>query len=148
MSIVQAHIDNHNYANDDKIICYFALPRIGVAVALRPVDCLLFNPCEPHSISSCCNREDDIFIISSYLKTAVVGLHDNSDPIVQCQQRIVCFLLDSTHSVVLSMNLVVLFTFLVLFTGFFTLMSTFYYSTNDYEFSSTIYFSTAFYSVL
>ena len=82
MSIVQAHIDNHDYANDDKIICYFAFPRIGAAVALRPGDFLLFNPHEPHSISSCCNREDDVYIISSYLKTAVVGLHDNSDPIV------------------------------------------------------------------
>jgi hypothetical protein len=48
----------------------------------------------------------------------------------------------------MSMNLVVLFTFLVLFTGFFTLMSTFYYSTNVYEFSSIIYFSGAFYWVL
>jgi len=82
MSIVQAHLDNHDYANDDKIICYFAFPRIGVAVALRPVDFLLFKPHEPHSISSRCNREDDIFIISSYHKTAVVGLHDNSEPIV------------------------------------------------------------------
>jgi hypothetical protein len=77
MSIVQANIDNHDYANDDKIICYFAFPRIGVAVALRPGDFLLFNSHEPR-----CNREDDIFIISSYLKSAVVGLHDNSDPIV------------------------------------------------------------------
>ena len=82
MSIVQAHIDNHDYANDDKIICYFAFPRIGTAVALRPGDFLLFNPREPHSVSSRCNREDDVYIISSYLKTAVVGLHDNSDPIV------------------------------------------------------------------
>ncbi len=47
----------------------------------------------------------------------------------------------------MSTNLVVLFIFLVLFTGFFTLMSTFYYSTNVYEFSSTIYFSSAFYWV-
>jgi hypothetical protein len=82
MSIVQAHIDNHDYANDDKIICYFAFQRIGVAVALRPGDFLLFNPHEPHSVSFRCIREDDIFIISSYLKTAVVGLHDNSDSIV------------------------------------------------------------------
>ncbi len=61
MSIVQAHIDNHDYANDDKIICYFAFPRIGAAVALWPGDFLLFNPLEPHSISSRCNREDDIY---------------------------------------------------------------------------------------
>ena len=82
MSIVQAHIDNHDYVMDDKVICYFAFPRIGVAVALRPGDFLLFNPNEPHSISSRCNREDDVYIISSYLKTAVVGLNDNSNPIV------------------------------------------------------------------
>ena len=82
MSIVQAHIDNYDYVIDDKAICYFALPRIGVAVALRPGDFLLFNPHEPHSISSRCKREDDIFIISSYLKTAVVGLNDNHNPIL------------------------------------------------------------------
>ena len=82
MSIVQVHIDNHNYANDDKIICYFAFPRIGVAVALQPGDFLLFNPQKPHSVSSCCNREDNIFIISSYLTPAVVGLNYNSNPIV------------------------------------------------------------------
>jgi hypothetical protein len=82
MSIVQAHVDNHDYVINDKVICYFAFPRIGTAVALRPGDFLLFNPHEPHSISSRCSREDEIFIISSYLKTAVVGLNDNSNPIV------------------------------------------------------------------
>jgi hypothetical protein len=82
MSIVQATIDNHDYVIDDKVICYFAFPRIGVAVALHPGDFLLFNPREPHSISSRCRREDDIYIISYYLKTAVVGLNDNSNPIV------------------------------------------------------------------
>ena len=67
---------------DDKVICYFALPRIGVAVALHPGDFLLFNPIKPHSISSRCRRKDDIFIVSSYLKTAVVGLNHNSNPMV------------------------------------------------------------------
>jgi hypothetical protein len=82
MSIVQAHIDNHAYQVDDKILCYFAFPRIGIAVALWPGDFLLFNPQEPHSISSRCRKEDEIFCISSYLKTAVVGLNDNSNSIV------------------------------------------------------------------
>ncbi len=82
MSIAQAHIDNHDYVIGDEVICYFAFPRIGVAVALRPGDFLLFNPNEPHSVSSRCSREDDIFIILSYLKMAVVGLNDNSNPIV------------------------------------------------------------------
>jgi hypothetical protein len=82
MSIVQVHIDDHIYQVDDKILCYFAFPRIGIAVALRPGDFLLFNPQEPHSISSRCRREDEIFCISSYLKTAVVGLNDNSNSVV------------------------------------------------------------------
>ena len=82
MSIVQAHINNHAYQVDDKILCYFAFPRIGMAVALLPGDFLLFNPQEPHSISSRCRKEDEIFCISSYLKTAVVGLKDNRNSIV------------------------------------------------------------------
>ncbi len=82
MSIVQAHIDNYDYQAQDKIICYFAFPRIGIAVALRPGNYLLFNPQEPHSILSRCNKEDEIFCVLSYLKTSAVGLNDNSNPIV------------------------------------------------------------------
>ncbi len=82
MSIVQAHINNHNYQVDDRILCYFAVPRIGMAVALQPCDFLLFNPQEPHSISSCYRTGDKIFCISSYLKKGVVGLNDNSNLVV------------------------------------------------------------------
>jgi hypothetical protein len=82
MSIVQAHIGNQDYQVDDRILCYFEFPRIGTAVALRPGDFLLFNPQEPHSISSCCKPGDKIFCISSYLKMVVVSLNDNSNPIV------------------------------------------------------------------
>ncbi len=52
MSIVQAHIDNHDYQMDDRIICYLTLPLIELDVVLQPDDFLLFNPQEPHSISS------------------------------------------------------------------------------------------------
>jgi hypothetical protein len=82
MSIVQAHIDNHDYQVNDRILCYFAFPRIGMAVALWPGDFLLFNPQEPHSISCRCRTGDKIFCISSYFKMGVVGLNDNSNPIV------------------------------------------------------------------
>jgi len=82
MSIVQAHIDNHDYQLNDRIVVYFAFPRIGIAVALRPGDFLLFDPQEPHSISSRCKAEDEIFCASSYLKTAIVGLNDNSNTVV------------------------------------------------------------------
>jgi hypothetical protein len=82
MSVVQAHIDNHDYQVDDRIICYFAFPRIGRAVALRPGDFLLFNPQEPHAISSRCCAGDEVFCISSYLKTGVAGGNDNSNTVV------------------------------------------------------------------
>ncbi len=82
MSIVQALIDNHDYQVDDRILCYFALSRIGMAVALQPGDYLLFNPQETHSISSRCKSGDKILCISSYLKIRVVSLYDNSNPIV------------------------------------------------------------------
>jgi hypothetical protein len=52
-----------------------------MAVVLRPGDFLLFNPQEMHSISSRCRSEDEMFCISSYLKTDVVGLNDNSNTI-------------------------------------------------------------------
>jgi hypothetical protein len=32
--IVQAHINNHNYQVNERILCYFAFPRTGMAVAL------------------------------------------------------------------------------------------------------------------
>jgi hypothetical protein len=86
---LRSHIDRdftmsivHVYQVDDKSLCYFAFLRIGVAVALRPGDFLLFNPQEPHSISSPCRKEDDFICISSYLKTAVVGLNDNTDTVL------------------------------------------------------------------
>jgi hypothetical protein len=81
MSIVQAHINNYDYQVDDRFFCYFAFPRIGMAVALWPGDFLLFNPQEPQSISSHCRTGEEIFCISSYLKTEVVGLNDNSNPL-------------------------------------------------------------------
>jgi hypothetical protein len=51
MSIVQVHLDDITYDKDDRIVCYFAFPRVGIAVALGPGDFLMFNPQEPRSLS-------------------------------------------------------------------------------------------------
>ena len=82
MSIVQAHLDKEDYKDNDAVICYVAFPRIGIAIALRPGDFLLFNPQEPPCISSRCQDGDEIYSMSSYLKTAIVGLYDNSNTTV------------------------------------------------------------------
>lgn len=81
MSIVQVHMDRF-YHEDDPIVCYFCFPRIGAAVALRPGDFFMFNPQEPHCISSRCQSDDQVYSISCYLKTRVVGLNDNSNLII------------------------------------------------------------------
>jgi hypothetical protein len=69
LSIVQAHINNHDYQVDDRILCYSTFPRIGTAVALWHGYFLIFNPQEPHSIFSPCKSGDKMFCISSYLNS-------------------------------------------------------------------------------
>jgi hypothetical protein len=82
MSIVQVHLDEIMYQNNDQIVCFFVFPQIRIAVPLRPGDTLMFNPQEPHCISSCYNEDDNIYCTSSYLKTEVVGLNANSDKVI------------------------------------------------------------------
>jgi hypothetical protein len=71
----------------DDVICYFVFPRYGMAVPLRPGDILIFNPREYHCISSRVSEDDDIYCLSLYLKSAVVGLSDNSLPLTKEQKQ-------------------------------------------------------------
>jgi hypothetical protein len=80
-SVIQVHVDNMDYAIDDDVVCYFCFPSLGCAVPLRPGDFLLINALEPHCLSSRCRDDYDLFAVSSYLKTAVVGGNDNSVPL-------------------------------------------------------------------
>jgi hypothetical protein len=82
MSIVQVHLDETLYQDDDWIVCCFAFPQIGIVVELQPGDILMFNPLEPHCISLHCNKDDNIHCISSYLNTQVVGLNDSSNTVI------------------------------------------------------------------
>lgn len=66
---------------DQKIVAYFAFPRLGIAVPLRPGDILIFNPREPHCVSSRCHNSDTVYCVSLYLKSANLGGSDNSKPL-------------------------------------------------------------------
>jgi hypothetical protein len=78
-SVIQVHLEGKDsYSIDEKVVAYFCFPTLGIAVALRPGDFLLFNPTVPHCISSRCRNNDNVISVSSYLKTAVVGMNDNS----------------------------------------------------------------------
>ena len=76
------------YGVDDAVVAYFCFPTLGVAVPLRPGDFLLFNALIPHSVSSRCRQNDEIFCISMYLKTAVVGLNNNQIPVSSNQSSL------------------------------------------------------------
>jgi hypothetical protein len=80
--------DVDRYAIDAEVCCYFVFAKQGVAVALRPGDTLLFNPMYEHCLSSrtVAYMQKDIFTLSLYLKTAIVGKHDNSLPLTEEEQ--------------------------------------------------------------
>ena len=76
-SVIQAHVDNKDYGLDDDVLCFFCFPSCGIAIPLKAGDFLLINALEYHCVSSRCRGEDDVFCLSCYLKTAVVGGNNN-----------------------------------------------------------------------
>ena len=77
--------DMDRYRMDAKVCNYFTFAEQGIAVALRPGDMLIFNPLYHHCLSSRTSfyESDDVFCLSLYLKTAVVGQNDNSLPVTE-----------------------------------------------------------------
>jgi hypothetical protein len=71
--------DIDRYQIDVEVCNYFTFPEQGIAVALRPGDILLFNPQYQHCISSRTSiyETEDVFCVSLYLKSAVVGKNDS-----------------------------------------------------------------------
>lgn len=87
-SVVSVHKRLDVYTCADEVIAYFCFPRLGVAVPLKPGDAIIFNPREPHCVSSRCNWEDDVLCVSVYLKSAIVGGHNNSLPLSSSQKEV------------------------------------------------------------
>ena len=71
------------YKMHTEVCNYFTFAEHGIAVALRPGDMLIFNPLYHHCLSSRTSlyETQDVFCLSLYLKTAVIGKNDNSLPI-------------------------------------------------------------------
>ncbi len=65
---------------------------MGIAVPLCPGDYLLFNPKEPHCLSSSCRPNHLVHSISCYLKTTIVGLSNAICQLV-CKIIILCLCL-------------------------------------------------------
>ena len=82
---MERRVDGAPYQMDDLILVYFCFPEYGVKVGLRQGDVLLFNPRVMHCVSSAVDESTEYYIISLYLKTKVVGKHDNSIPLTSGQ---------------------------------------------------------------
>ena len=77
---------HHTCSLEDHVVNYFCFPTLGLAVAMRPGDILIFNPCIPHCVSSRCSVDNDIYCLSLYIKTKVVGLNNNKLDLSPVQQ--------------------------------------------------------------
>ncbi len=98
MSISQVFLKGQpEYHVNDDVIAYFCFPTLGAAVPLRPGDYFMFNALIPHCISSRCNMEDDVMCTSVYLKTAIVGMHNNDLKLTHKQSQV-------AHILYLSIN--------------------------------------------
>jgi hypothetical protein len=75
--------DMDRYRMEAEVCNYFTFAEQGVAIALRPGDMLLFNPTYQHCLSSRTSfyESKDVFCLSLYLKTAIVGKNDNTLPL-------------------------------------------------------------------
>ena len=68
---------------------HFVFPTVSIAVALRPGDHLIFNP----KISHCCSEKlkdytaHRVHLCAFYLKTAILGMNDNSKPLTCLQEQ-------------------------------------------------------------
>ncbi len=78
------------YHLEDSILCYFAFPRLGIAIPLRPGDVLFFNPNQPHCVNSCVDDANEI-CVSLYLKSDNIGKNDNSIEITTDEGKLLVY---------------------------------------------------------
>jgi hypothetical protein len=87
--------DIDRYRMNAEVCNYFTFAKQGIAVALlRPGDMLLFNPQYQHCLSARTSiyKTEDVFSLSLYLKTAIVGKNDNTIPLTENDNYSLTFL--------------------------------------------------------
>ncbi len=77
------------YKDDGEAVLYFNFPKLGVAVPHWPGDLLLFDATKPYTISARCNKKLDVYCVSYYLKSAVVGLNNNSAGLMPFEEKVI-----------------------------------------------------------
>ena len=87
-SAVSVQCRHECHMNKESILVYFAFPALGIAIPLKVGDVLFFNPNEPHCITSRVKEIDDLYCVSLYLKSATIGLNNNSIPLTDVQKSV------------------------------------------------------------
>ena len=77
------------------IVLYMCFPTLGTAVGLRNGDLLMFNPLIPHCVSTRCNPNTEVYCVSMYMKSLLVGGADNSQVLSQDSKDSAKFVLDN-----------------------------------------------------
>ena len=88
LSAVSVHCESSCHKNEERTLVYFAFPALGIAIALKAGDVLFFNPNEPHCVTSRVIESDQLYIVSLYLKSASIGLNNNSIPLTNVQKSV------------------------------------------------------------
>ena len=83
-SVFQVIVDSDDvsYSESGSVVQHFCFPTTGYAVAVQNGDMLLFNPSVYHYLSQKEKSFEgkDVFVNSFYLKSNIVGLHNNEIP--------------------------------------------------------------------
>jgi hypothetical protein len=82
--------DIDQFKMDADVSNYFVFAEQGIAVAVRPGDILVFNPKYHHCSSSRAldYENEDVFSMSLYLKSAVVGKFNNTLPLNETEMKL------------------------------------------------------------
>jgi hypothetical protein len=86
-SIMALKEEIDQYEMNADVSNYFVFAEQGIAVALRPGDILIFNPKYHHCASSRTSAYEnkDVFSMSLYLKSAIVGKNNNNMPLTDTE---------------------------------------------------------------
>ena len=95
LCMLTIHTDRKEVMKNMNVAQYFCFPEVGVAIALRPGDMLIFNPRHPHCVSlrEIFYEKEDSYCTSFYLKTDIVSGNNNEEELT-----------DREHSLFMKLN--------------------------------------------
>ena len=88
-------VTNETPSMDSPVVSYMCFPTLGTAVALRNGDLLMFNPLIPHCLSTRCSSNRDVYCVSMYMKSLLVGGSDNDQILSRNDKEMAQFVLDN-----------------------------------------------------